>query len=205
MNITFLDLVFYKLALGIISATAVVIFSKNAVYAALSLLMVFISTAFLFMMIEAEFLGFLFLIVYGGSSFLLMIFGLFMIAPSPMPLERLSWVYKGTCVGIAGLMVAELIFLLAIKVQPFVWHSPLFQPTGEPERMKRLGTLLYSNYAVAVPIVGLILLTAIIAVTTLIGKQKSKAVRLSFRDQMSAPSEVELHGKGRGLEDDKNP
>ena len=194
MNITFLDLVFYKLALGLISAIGVVIFSKNAVYAAISLLMVFISTAFLFMMIEAEFFGFLFLIVYGGASFLLMLFGLFM-APSPAPLEKPSWIYKGLCMGVAGLLVAELIFLLTIKVQPFVWYSSLFQPTDEPERMQELGTLLYSNYAVAVPIIGLILLTAIVAITTLIGKQKSKAIRLSFRDQMRAPSEVVLRGK----------
>jgi len=203
MNITFLDLVFYKLALGIVSAACVVIFSKNAVYAAISLLMVFISAAFLFMMIEAEFLGFLFLIVYGGASFLLMLFGLFMVAPSPAPLQKPSWIYKGICMGVASLLVAELIFLLTIRVQPFVWHSALFQPTGEPERMKRLGALLYSNYAVAVPIVGLILLTAIIVITTLIGKQKSKAIRVSLRDQMGAPSEVALHGKEKYLEDEQ--
>ncbi len=199
MDITFLDLVFYKLALGLVSAVCVVIFSKNAVYAAISLLMVFISVAFLFMMIEAELLGFLFLIVYGGAAFLLMLFALFMIVPSMQPLKP-TRIYKGICMGVASLLVAELIFLLTVKVQPFVWHSALFQPTGEPERMKRLGALLYSNYAVAVPIVGLILLTVIVGSTTLIGKQKSKAVRLNFRDQIRAPSEIELRETVKGLE-----
>lgn len=205
MDITFLDLVFYKLALGLISGVGIVIFGKNPLYAAISFLAVFISVAFLFMMIEAEFLGFLFLIVYGGALFLLMLFGIFMIAPVVTPFKKTSWMYKGLCFGVAGLMGAEFIFLLTIKVQPFVWHSSLFAPTGDPERMHRLGTLLYSNYAVAVPIIGLILLTVIIGGTTLIGKQKSKAIRLSFRDQMQAPSEVELHGKGRSLEGERNP
>jgi NADH-quinone oxidoreductase subunit J len=205
MSITFLDLVFYKLAFGLISAAGVVVFSKKPVYAAVSFLMVFISAAFLFMMIEAEFLGFLFLIVYGGALFLLMLFGIFMIAPVAPPLKKLSWLHKGLCFGVASLIVAELIFLLTIKVQPFVWHSPLFAPTGDPERMHRLGTLLYGTYGVAMPIIGLILLTAIIGGTILIGKQKSKSIRLNFRDQMRAPSEVTLRGKGRGLKGETNP
>ncbi len=193
MGLTFIDIVFYKLSVGLIGAACVAIFSRKPIYGAVSFLMLFIQAAFLFMMIEAEFLGFLFLIVYGGAFFLLSLFSLFMVRPSVTP-EKPSWIYKSICWAAAGLLLAELIFLLTVKVQPFIWHTSLFAPTGDPERMRHLGKGLYEEYAVVVSLTGFLLLTTIVGATVLMGKRKSKMLHQSLREQLRTPAEVELQG-----------
>jgi len=59
--------------IGITSATFVLI-SNNMVYSALSLMIVFLSSALILLIIKADFLGYLFVIVYVGAVSILFLF-----------------------------------------------------------------------------------------------------------------------------------
>lgn len=69
------DIIFYILAVTVLASASVVVFTRNIVYAAFSLLFTFFGVAGLYVLLNADFLAITQLMVYVGGILVLILFG----------------------------------------------------------------------------------------------------------------------------------
>lgn len=74
-SLTTFDIIFYFFAIITIGSAAVVVFSKNIVYAAFALLFTFFGVAGLYVLLNSDFLAITQLLVYVGGILVLILFG----------------------------------------------------------------------------------------------------------------------------------
>src|SRR6186713_582461 len=94
-------------AIGVISL-------KNPVHAALSLVLTFFTTACLWLLMQAEFLGITLILVYVGAVMVLFLFVVMMLDINTTPLREGFAKYAPIAAGVALLMLFEMLTLLGI-------------------------------------------------------------------------------------------
>jgi NADH-quinone oxidoreductase subunit J len=161
---------FYVFALITLWAAGMVITRRNPVHSVLFLVLAFVTSAALWVLLEAEFLGIVLILVYVGAVMVLFLFVVMMLDIDMAALQSgfIRYLPLGAFIG---LMMAIEIFLvvgsdnfgLAAFPQPEIAEAN-FNNTRE------LGLLLYTAYIYPVEIAAIILLVAIVA-----------AIRLTLR------------------------
>ncbi len=158
-------LVFYVFsALLVISALGVIL-ARNPVRAALFLVAAFISSALLWMLLEAEFLALVLVIVYVGAVMTLFLFVVMMLNPRTENLRHGFVRY----LPFAILVVALLSTVMVIVLGPsHVGALPAVVPHPEGySNIKALGMVLYTHHVLAFETAAVILLVAIVAAISL--------------------------------------
>ncbi len=160
-------LVFYFFSAITVLAAASVVTVRNPVYAALFLVLAFFSSAFIWMLLEAEFLAISLVLVYVGAVMVLFLFVVMML---DINIARLREGFiKFLPVGIALALVMFGLIYLAISSDPFALES-MSAPVAKAadySNTKALGAVLYTDYVFAFEIAAVILLVAIIAAISL--------------------------------------
>src|SRR5512138_3238062 len=72
---TLYEIIFYFFALVTVGSAAVVVFSRNIIYSAFSLLFTFFGVAGLYVLLSADFLAVTQLLIYVGGILVLLLFG----------------------------------------------------------------------------------------------------------------------------------
>ena len=75
MNIELVDVIFYFLAVVAVASASVVVFSRNILYSAFSLLFTFVGVAGMYVLLAADFLAITQLVIYVGGILVLILFG----------------------------------------------------------------------------------------------------------------------------------
>jgi NADH-quinone oxidoreductase subunit J len=156
--------IFYSFATILLVAGVRVVTARNPVHAALFLVLAFFTSAGIWLLLRAEFLAIALVVVYVGAVMVLFLFVVMML---DINLERVRegfWRNLPLALVVGGVMVAEMIFVLANRI----WGA------GGPRRLpadysntKELGRVLYTQYAYAFEIAAVILLVAIVAAIAL--------------------------------------
>ena len=153
--------IFSALMLGFACA---VVFNRNPVASALSLVVSFVGLAALFVMLDAYFLGTIQVLVYAGA---VMVLFLFIIMLLDLKAEERRKLNTGIVVGglvVAAAFVCEL--WTVIEELPFgsralpAIKNPLYD-------VQNIGTLLFSSYNLPFQVVAVLLLVATIGVVIL--------------------------------------
>ncbi len=141
--------------------------TRNPVYAALSLVLCFFTSAVLWLLIEAEFLAIVLVLVYVGAVMVLFLFVIMML---DINVEELSsgftryawfgWVMAATVV----VEIVGVVFQRRLGIDVTRGAAPL--PAGYSNATE-LGAALYTRYAYAIEIAAVLLLVAIIAAIAL--------------------------------------
>ncbi|HXL97784.1 MAG TPA: NADH-quinone oxidoreductase subunit J [Steroidobacteraceae bacterium] len=160
-------ILFYLFATILVIAAVAVIVSRNPVYAALSLVLCFVTSAALWLLIEAEFLAIVLVLVYVGAVMVLFLFVVMMIDINLEELRAgftrfawLGWIMAGAIVfEIAGVVLTR---KLGIDVTRGAAPLP-----ANYSNTQELGALLYSKYAYPFEIAAMVLLVAIVAAIAL--------------------------------------
>ena len=150
-----------------------VIYFRNPVYSALSLVATLFAVAGLFLLLEAYFVAAVQVIVYTGAIMVLFLFVIMLLdlKYEQALREHLGWA-KRIALVFAGLLFAELIYLTVQTVHLALAAKPKGgQGIGEPYA---LGELLFTKYLLPFEIASLVLLAALIGVITLI-RRRTKA------------------------------
>jgi NADH-quinone oxidoreductase subunit J len=161
---------FYVFSLIALWAAGMVITRRNPVHSVLFLVLAFVTSAALWILLEAEFLGIVLILVYVGAVMVLFLFVVMMLDVD-MATLRVGFIqYLPLGVLIAGIMAIE-IFLV---VGPSHFGLDAFPPpepaAASVNNTRELGLLLYTRYLYPVEIAAVILLVAIVA-----------AIRLTLR------------------------
>jgi len=154
-------------ALGVISA-------RNPVYSALALVMCFVTSAAIWLLIEAEFLAVVLVLVYVGAVMVLFLFVVMMLDINIAELRRgftrfawLGWLTAlAVIVEIAGV----------VWVRGGLGLDTSRGPTPEPQDYTNtlaLGSALYTRYAYPLELAAMLLLVAIVAAISLTMRRRA--------------------------------
>jgi NADH-quinone oxidoreductase subunit J len=162
-------ILFYVFATILVCSALGLIIARNPVYSALALVLCFVTSAFIWLLIEAEFLAIVLVLVYVGAVMVLFLFVIMMLdidlAELRAGFTRFAWLGVVT----AGLLIAEIvgvIFSHRLGLDVMRGGTPL-PPSPAYSNTQALGTLLYTRYAYPFEIASMVLLVAIIAAIAL--------------------------------------
>lgn len=151
------DIVFYIFAAITIVSAFVVVFTKNIMYAAFSLLFTFIGVAALYVLLHADFLAVTQVLIYVGGILVLLLFGV-MLTNNVVSVD----IKTGTLNTIPALVAAAVIVGSLAAVFYMTW-STVGEPTTAPTATTRaIGELLMTGYALPFEVASVVLLAALI-------------------------------------------
>ena len=162
-----LTAIFYVFAALTIFAAVKVVTTRNPVHAALFLVLAFVSSAGLWLLLEAEFLAITLVLVYVGAVMVLFLFVVMMLDVNMAPLREGFARYLPVGILVAFFVLVEL--GLVVGARQFgldVFPSPEPLP-ADYSNTKALGAVLYTVYVYPFEIAAVILLVAIIAAISL--------------------------------------
>jgi len=178
------EIVFYAFSLILIFAAGMVITVRNPVFAALSLVLAFFTSAAIWILLEAEFLGLTLVLVYVGAVMVLFLFVVMMLDINLAVLKEGFAKYLPFGAVVAIVMLAQ----LAIIVGPERFGLEKFaDPVNkgvEYSNTKELGRLLYTDYMYPFEIAAVILLVAIIAAIALTMRKRIKRQTMQVEQQV---------------------
>jgi len=145
-----------------------VIFNRNAVYSALSLLVNFASLAVLFLMLNAQFIAVTQVIVYAGAIVVLFLF-VVMLLGAGGPTRPRNWLDRRTLFVVG----AALVLLTLIGTAVFEGTIGGASGTATPEMVaevgqtQALGTVLFTEYLLPFELASIVLLVGMIGAVVL--------------------------------------
>jgi NADH-quinone oxidoreductase subunit J len=169
-----IQVLFHLFAAILILAALGVITARNPVYSALALVLCFITSAAIWLLIEAEFLAVVLVLVYVGAVMVLFLFVVMMLDINLAELRkgftRFAWL--GVLVALA--VIAE--------IAGVVWargglgldasRGPTPEPAGYSNTLE-LGSVLYTRYAYPLELAAVLLLVAIVAAISLTMRRRA--------------------------------
>jgi NADH-quinone oxidoreductase subunit J len=162
------EMVFYAFSVVLLGAAVMVITVRNPVFAALSLVLAFFSSAAIWMLLEVEFLAIILVLVYVGAVLVLFLFVVMMLDINVEPLREGFIRYLPAGIAVALLMAAELMLVLWSRgrFDGSAFPIPAPNPDGF-SNTRELGELLFRDYLLPFEVAGVVLLVAIIAAVAL--------------------------------------
>jgi len=183
-------IIFSVLAAILVGAALGVITARNPVHSALFLVLAFVTSAGLWLMLEAEFLGIVLVLVYVGAVMVLFLFVVMMLDVNVATMRQGFARYAPL-----GALVA---LVIAGEIGYVVWSQKLGVSFGAPvshaadySNTRELGDILYTVYAYPFEIAAVILLVGIVAAITLTLRRRE-----GTRTQDPA-KQVQASAKGR--------
>jgi NADH-quinone oxidoreductase subunit J len=186
------QILFYVFAAVLVAAAVGVISSRNPVHSALSLVLCFVSSAAIWLLVEAEFLAIVLVLVYVGAVMVLFLFVVMMLDINLEELRsgftRYAWLGWLT----AGVVIFEIVGVVAVKrlgVDATRGADPL--PAGYSNTAE-LGHLLYTKYLYPFELAALLLLVAIVAAIVLTMRHRKGLKVQDVAAQVATRSEDRL-------------
>ena len=186
------EIIFYTFSSVLICSSLAVIFFKNPVYSAVSLILSFITSGFLWLLLEAEFLAIVLILVYVGAVMVLFLFVIMMLNINNER-EKSSFNSLAPFALFIGLIIAaELITLIWINSSQFNLNSETIQQPDQVSNTLLLGTELFTNYILSFEVAGFILLLAIIVSISLTLRARKNVKTQVAANQINAEPSLRI-------------
>lgn len=179
---TFQAILFYLFATVLVSAGLAVITVKNAVHAALFLVLAFFTAAGIWLLLYAEFLAITLVLVYVGAVMVLFMFVVMMLDINFAKLREGFWRYLPVAATVAIVMVVEMALLLTSK--SFGLAATAAAPAADVSNVKSLGRVIYTEYLLPFELASVVLLIAIIAAIALTLRTRKETKYQNMGDQV---------------------
>lgn len=182
------QIIFYIFSSFLVLAALMVITVRNPVHAALFLVLAFFNCAFIWMLLEAEFLAIVLVLVYVGAVMVLFLFVVMMLDINLAPLREGFMRYLPVGFAVAIILVVEMI----IMVGPGNFGlDQILEPArhaADYSNTRELGLVLYTVYVYPFEIASVILLVAMIAAMTLTMRKRPGTKRQDPSRQVQVKS-----------------
>ncbi|MBV5308312.1 NADH-quinone oxidoreductase subunit J [Chromatium okenii] len=163
---------FYVFALITLWASGMVVTRRNPVHAVLFLVLAFVTSAALWILLEAEFLGIVLVLVYVGAVMVLFLFVVMMLDVDIATLRANFTHYLPLGTFVTVVMATEIFLVVGSANFGLVIFPPPEPISMAVDNTRELGFLLYTIYIYPVEIASVILLVAIIAAIRLTLRQR---------------------------------
>ncbi len=160
---------FYVFALVTTLAAGAVITVKNPVHAVLSLILTFFSTACLWLLLQAEFLGIVLILVYVGAVMILFLFVVMMLDINMTPIREGFARYFPVAMVVAAVMLFEMISLIGAKGTQVATALSETDPAAAAglSNLEWIGQALFTKFMLPFEIAAVILTVAIVVAVML--------------------------------------
>ena len=183
---SFIEIILYVFASILVLTSLGVILFKNPVYSAISLILSFITSAALWLLLQAEFLAIVLILVYVGAVMVLFLFVVMMLNIDDVMRTSKFNKMAPFALFIGLIVVAELITLIWFRSDQF---SMVSVATGVLDsgvsNTTLLGTTLFTDYLYLFEIAGFILLLAIIVSISLTMRRREGLKRQIVSEQIN--------------------
>ena len=183
---SFIETIFYVFASILVLTSLGVILFKNPVYSAIALIVSFITSAALWLLLQAEFLAIVLILVYVGAVMVLFLFVVMMLNIDDVLRTSKFNKMAPFALFIGLIVVAELITLIWFRSDQF---SMVSVATGVLDsgvsNTTLLGTTLFTDYLYLFEIAGFILLLAIIVSISLTMRRREGLKRQIVSEQIN--------------------
>ena len=184
----FPTILFFVFAAVLICASLGVILARNPVHCALLLVLCFFTSAVIWLLLDAEFLGIVLVLVYVGAVMVLFLFVVMMLDVDFAELRQgfLQYLPIGAFLGI--ILLTELVLVVgAWVIGPDVQQAiatPI-PPIARLLNAEALGNVLYTRYVYFFQAAGIVLLVAMIGAIVLTLQHKPNVKRQNVGDQIA--------------------
>lgn len=192
---------FYVLSILTLFSGIMVISSRNSVHSVLFLILVFFNSTGLLLLLGAEFIAMIILMVYVGAVAVLFLFVVMMlnVRISELKESLIRYIPIGGLIGI--LFCIQLLLILdsdLISSLPENINSTYlnwFEIINSKNNITAIGTILYSDYAYAFIISGMILLVSMIGAIVLTMYKREHVKRQDIFIQLTRDFEKAVYSK----------
>jgi NADH-quinone oxidoreductase subunit J len=157
---------FWFFSIAMLLCGVLVIASRNPIHSALSLVLLFVCMAGLFVLLEAFFLAAIQVLVYAGAVMVLFLFVIMLLDLKASEKRRFKWLGALGGVIVAGALAWELAIILHRPITPLVAGAADF--SGGLEAVVKP---LFSRYMLPFEVTALLLLVAMVGVVLLSKKE----------------------------------
>jgi NADH-quinone oxidoreductase subunit J len=169
----FPTVLFFIFAATLVAAALGVILARNPVYSALLLVLCFFTSAVIWLLLDAEFLGIVLVLVYVGAVMVLFLFVVMMLDINLEELRKGLSNYWPLSVAVAGFVVFAMINIIVVKHLGGMTFRAAPVPPPNYSNTRELGTALFTRYAYPAQIAAIILLVASVAAIVLTLRQRT--------------------------------
>jgi NADH-quinone oxidoreductase subunit J len=176
-----IGIIFYVfLAIVAIGSALAMLFNRNAVYAALFLVLNFATVAVLYLSLGAPFIALTQVTVYAGAIMVLFLFVITLLGAEKLPGYEPIKGHRTLAVLLALVFVVEIVMFTIFKNQAI---GPLHALSADFASPKNIGITLFTEYLLPFEVVAFILLSATIGAIVLTKNEKPKAANLTQGEQ----------------------
>jgi NADH-quinone oxidoreductase subunit J len=168
-----LDLIFFLILSLISVATALgMLFSRNAVYSALFLVLNFVTVAVFYLLLGAPFIAMAQVTVYAGAIMVLFLFVIMLLGAESLPTaEVLPW-QKPLAAVLAAALAVEATVIFLTRARPVGDVAPPDASVNTVTNLRALGETLFTQYLLPFEVTSILLLVAMLGAIVLIRKEK---------------------------------
>ena len=163
--------IFLGLAAVAITAAIAMLVSRNAVYSALFLVIVFLTIAVLFLLLSAAFIAMVQVAVYAGAIMVLFIFVIMLLGADNVESEPgHRWQFAAALVLSCALVIQFIIVAVVLPSETAGVFTEVAEDFGNPASV---GTLLFNEYLIPFEVTSLLLLAAMVGAIVLTRWERS--------------------------------
>ena len=199
----FAFIVFCVFSFVLLAAALGVVLSRNPVHASLFLVLAFLSSAGVWMLLEAEFLALLIVLVYVGAVMVLFLFVIMMLDINLEVLREGFWRYLPLAAAAAALVAGEISFVF--YAEPFFDAGRYPLPPPPKENVRAIAAVLYTDYAFALQLAAALLLAAIAASVALTLRRRRGPKYAKPEEQVQATPQGRVRLTEMNAETDFSP
>ena len=164
-------IVFFILALVAVATALGMLFSKNAVYAAIFLILNFATVAVFFLTLGGSFIAVTQIAVYAGAIMVLFLFVIMLLGAERLgKSETLRWQMPLALI-LGVVLIVQTVYVLFTQVGPIQDIGTLPEGFGTPTSV---GQLLFNQYLLPFEVTSVLLLVAMIGAIVLTRQEKKK-------------------------------
>ena len=169
-------ILFIVLALVAVAAALGMLFSQNAVYSALFLVLNFATIAVFYLLLGAPFIAMAQITVYAGAIKVLFLFVIMLLGAEKMAPGEVLPYQRPMAISMAVVLVVEAAYLLFVRNPLAATIIPPTEATNKVEALQKLGMTLFNQYLLPFEITSILLLVAMVGAIVLT-KQEKKGER----------------------------
>ena len=167
-------IVFLVLSLIAISSALGMLFSRNAVYSALYLVLNFVTVAVFYLLLGAPFIAMSQITVYAGAIMVLFLFVIMLLgAENLAPSQSLPW-QKPLAYTLAVVLVVESVYLVISRAQTDKFISTPDAALNSMENLREMAMSLFNQYLLPFEITSILLLVAMVGAIVLTKQEKGE-------------------------------
>lgn len=157
-------ILFLILALVAVGAALGLLFSRNAVYAALFLVLNFITVAVFYLLLNAPFLAMAQVTIYAGAIMVLFLFVIMLLGTKKLKTSGENLWQRRLAIGLGVVLLGELVVLFFVEGWRGTLIGDIGSKFGSPEH---IGIELFNQYLLPFEITSILLLVGIIGAIVL--------------------------------------